>query len=206
MRIVPEKVLFILILLVLFSCSKDKKISKLVTPVYIPEDLKAYIYFQPETYWVYREINSGDEDSVIVSGSGNGIDTVYGSEGNLEGIWEWMQTNTYSCHEKYYFFYSCDASWSGPCNPDTTGICYRVYRTKGKPGDYVGQSTVLLYPPKKGKWLYNSGNSDGVIILNEIIDSLLIDGISYYKVIKMNGTDISPLFSFTAQITNTTTG
>ncbi len=47
-----------------------------VNSVYIPEDMKARFYFKEGTYWIYKNINTGETDSVWVYISNNGIGTV----------------------------------------------------------------------------------------------------------------------------------
>ncbi len=75
--------------------------------VHIPEDMKARFYFKEGTYWIYKNIDNGELDSMWVYFSNNGIGPIskkihaYGWNKCYEVFDYKIYNKTY--HDNYYY-------------------------------------------------------------------------------------------------------
>lgn len=159
------------------SCRKEIPLPDR-TPHYAPQELKDYCYFLPGTYWIYKDSATGTEDSVYVVAAANGIDTVYDSEGKLQGIFEWFTVQTVSSYDGYNYDYNFSASWSS-VHGDF------IFRIKSKPGGDYGNTICFLMPLVIGTSKY-SIYSDGIITLTGIYNSINVNGNYFYEIIEFN--------------------
>ena len=100
------------------------------------DEMMAYTYFLPGTWWVYEEQNSGDRDSVYVYEASSSI----GSDGSHHFL-----MRTHSTYDEYNYYYQFTESLT--MNPDYPSCAsHHVYRTKTKPGDFVGYDLAFFFP------------------------------------------------------------
>ena len=101
------------------------------------EELKAWHYFKQGTWWVYRDVNSVDLDTIRVYNSGTGI-----SQDN----WPYFFWDSSSSFEEYNFKYYFHESFSRNCNESQDCMCHKVERTKTRPGHFIGSDWCFLFP------------------------------------------------------------
>lgn len=146
---------------------------------YHVSDVKNWLYFQPGTYWIYKEENSGAIDSVYVTS-----DTY--DDGNPESAF--FRCETFSSYYQYYFNYLSDNS--STCNNTFWGekICVLIRRNRTRPGNYVGETITFFYRPKVGDYRYTWNNTGSITSVENFLDSLVIDSSVYYQVPVMKET------------------
>ena len=140
--------------------------------------VKDYVYFQPGTYWIYED-NYGNIDSMYVYSAGEGIDTVRKSNGDIEGIYRFFQSKVHSVYDDYNYYIGYNSGWTS-FHPTR----HKVFMTKTKPGDYVGQIILMEYPPKIGNILYTYYNND--VTVKNFYSVFEISPNQFENVIKMN--------------------
>lgn len=89
---------------------------------------------------------------------------------------------TYSTYYDYDFIYRFNDSYSVNCLTSRNCQCKKVSRTKVRPGDFVGEESMFLYPHILSN--YNNLVAGGVSTLYEIEDSVEIDTIAFGNVTK----------------------
>ena len=109
------------------------------------EEMKKWYYFKIGTWWVYQEETTGALDTVTVYHNWDGINT-----GGFEGF-EWHGASSF---DGYNYYYSFNTSYSIYCLSKHECTCHKVKRVKTKPGDYVGESWLFLYPVIR--WNFNN--------------------------------------------------
>ena len=164
---------FIIILLIVSdSCRKDKNIDRLSI---IPSEVKDFALFQPGTYWIYQDSASGVIDSVYVYDLITGIDST--SSGNFEYFDEYCtHSNGYSDH------IWVNMSWS---------INYHytpVWKSYFKPGDFIGQSYLMLYPFNTNRQ-YGAYTDYGTITIIGFLNNFNVLGNNYNEVICFHNTE-----------------
>ena len=151
----------------IYGCKKDEP------PKVTEQDLaalKAYCYFLPGTYWIYED-NRGNTDSMYVESASSGYDTV----DNLT----YFISRWHSTFDTYDYKVEWNTSWTS-YNPTR----HKVFMSKFKPGDYVGEVTILEYPFVKGNKLYSY--NDNIITSVEKYEIFAVNQSSYYQTILMN--------------------
>lgn len=182
--------LFIIFILSLFlaQCRKDKSIPPDPEPcngcpVYHISDVKDWLYFQPGTYWIYEEENSGMIDSVYVTS--NTYDD--GTSGSA-----FFRCETYSTYNGYYYnIRSNNPTDSEGCLPTITreNFCVIVERVKTKPGNFVGTTILFPYRNYINKPAYAGGPPWSIITVEEILDSITIQNKLFYQIVKLKNTE-----------------
>lgn len=171
-------------LLSMAGCRKGDDEDK--GPLDLPKAILDYTYFQPGTYWVYIDSVSGRVDSVYVYKTLTGYDTLqlfdYPSR-----AYQWIETRATSAMDGYdYIFYS-STSYSVK---DESKV--PVYVVKQKIGHYAGKGLLFVSPAEIDDYYYN-GN--GMVIVNNLYDSLLVNSYQYKNLIEIfydkSPTDIS---------------
>jgi hypothetical protein len=136
------------------ACRKEKAVGPgyssgpapdLSWPLYIPNEMKAYVEFKPGTYWVYKDSISGQLDSVYVTYHNTGFDTTTGHIFYDWGVFEWLITE-YKSSRTGYFYYTYVHTVHSGWYPDQYPFRHELFVEKTKPGDYVGESKILEYP------------------------------------------------------------
>ena len=161
-----KKIAFILLTLSLvFACKKDPEIPYCELH---PDDcvdvreVKDYFYFKLGSYWVYEEENSGMRDSVYVTETWSDTSSVL------------FSTRLYSDYDTYFYrFWTTGVNGSLVTNHMTkkTDLSTRVNRSKGKPGDYIGEDPCFLFYPAPGLWTYTYGGpyvTNNVLLIEEV--------------------------------------
>ena len=131
-------------LFMLTACRKDDDISYCELH---PEEcvdvreVKDYFYFKMGSWWVYEEELTGKRDSVYVNETWTDTSSVL------------FSTELISTYDEYeYRFWTKGVNGSLVKNNLTrkTDLSTRMYRSKGKSGDYVDEATCFLFYPKPG--------------------------------------------------------
>ncbi len=143
-------------------------------------DVKNYFYFQVGTWWVYEEENSGKRDSVYVTETFSDTGSVI------------FSTRLFSEYDGYYYRFWTTGVGSNVENNMTkkSERSTRVLRSKGKPGDYVGEATCFLFYPTAGLWTYTNGGGyigyGNKLEVEEVFENYLVVDESYQNVVKMS--------------------
>lgn len=174
--------LLLMALPLLWACRKDDKIPFCEQ---YPDEcvdirmVKDWFYFDVGSRWVYEEENTGQRDTVIVTSS-------WSDTGSFE-----FTTRVFSSYDRYY--YRCWANSAIRYGDDKlvkkSTRSTSVKRSKGKDGDYVGESRCFLFYPIEGYSQYNL-NSGSVHTENKLkIDSTFfqktINDMSFINVVKV---------------------
>jgi len=164
------------VIALIYGCKKDEPDESNVSYEDI-KPVKDYVYFQPGTYWIYED-NYGNVDSMYVYSAGEGIDTVRKSNGDIEGIYRFFQSKIHSVYDDYNYYIGYNSGWTS-FHPTQ----HKVFMTKTKPGDYVGQIFLTLYPFKIGDWRYWNDSKTTTI---DYFQNYGIDNNSFVSVGKVN--------------------
>ena len=172
----------ILILVFVFACKKDTQTTP--SPLTVKnnagfDEMKAYAFFQPGTYWVYEDsLHPGTLDSVWVTQSLLAYDTVKQANGGIQpGIYPYflMQTKDVAGNTRDYSCYSEIANFG------TYNGLQRVEISWNGPTQYYGEYYFIhnRYIPgsMQSKFTYDS------CTFIKQVDSLVINNISYKKII-----------------------
>lgn len=168
-------------MLFISGCKPDKEVEPKLKEYLIPQEIKDYALFKPNTYWIYKEQTSGIEDSVFVISEWQGKDTL--TENGLNGIYEWFEVKTISSLDGYTYVYWVHMSYS-----DNNPKIIIVWREKYKNGDYVGQ-TILMTNTFVPGLVATPYTQDGDIYFIESIEQLQIEGYMFSDVKKLNDTE-----------------
>jgi hypothetical protein len=159
--------LLAVIAVMLYGCKKDSPPK--VTEADLAA-LKAYCYFLPGTYWIYED-NRGNTDSMYVTGSISGYDTT--REHYYFICW------IHSAYDTYDYKIEWNTSWT-TYKPTR----HKVFMTKLKPGDYVGQIFLMEYPFVEGNKLY--WDNSNTITTKMYYNSIEINHNKFYSVVEVN--------------------
>ncbi len=137
------------------------------------DEMKKWYYFEEGTQWIYQAQTTGELDTATVYDSNEG-DTwfdyyVFHSKGG------WIVN--------YYF----DTSRSIYCLTSKQCTCHKVYRARGKPGNYVGEGGIFVYPHIVGNYnnlISSNGNEGGRTTSTDLYDSIDVAGQSYLNVVR----------------------
>ncbi len=130
------------ICLVLANCRHN--IEEEPTPV-IPcqydssiDEMKKWYYFEEGTQWIYQEQTTGELDTA----------TVYDSnEGDF-----WFDYYVFHSEGGWINHYSFDTSWSIYCLTSKLCECHKVNKSKFRPGDFIGEANIFIYPNIVGNY------------------------------------------------------
>ncbi len=146
------------------GCKRDQTI----------ESMKDYFFFKTGTWWIYQEANSGALDTVTVYFDFDGV--VNGNE-----YFEWRDTSTYS---NYYFTHVFNNTYTTHCITDEDCQCFKLNRSKARPGDYVGGERYFIYPLFKNN--FNYAGLGGQCVVEEFYDSYSSNNVSYNNVARID--------------------
>jgi len=109
---------------------------------------KEFFLFKEGSWWVYEEETSHERDSVYV--------TEYVNSSSYD--FDMRVKSALTDYEYHYspFYVSGNQSCS-QVNP-VVGKCLYINRSKGKPGDYIGEGYCFFVNTVKGDWAYITGN------------------------------------------------
>ena len=146
------------------------------------EEMKKWYYFKTGTWWVYEEQTTGALDTVTVY-----FDQSFGE--GMVGSFEWIANSSFDGYNYHYFFSSSNTIY---CLNQPECDCHKVSRSKGMPGEFVGESTPYLWPIILGNYNNIVGYPNGQITagitsvmatnLTQIINSETIFGIASFNV------------------------
>jgi hypothetical protein len=177
---IKKHLIILLILLAAISCRKDEEIPYCEQ---YPDDcvdvreVKDYFYFNYGSWWVYEEENSGKRDSVYVLETGSDTSSVL------------FSTELYSTYDGYeYRFWTSGVHPSVKNNISKKSIrSTQVYRSKGKPGDYVAEAECLMFYPQPGFWTYTYGGGyigyDNILKVESVLASYNVIGRVFFNVV-----------------------
>jgi hypothetical protein len=135
------------------------------------EEMKKWYFFKTGSYWIYEEVNSGARDTVTV---------YFDEEGISPGGFDYWTMNTYSSYYDYDFNYRFNDSYTVNCLSSRNCQCKKVNRSKVRPGDFVGDENLFLYPIILGNYNYlGTGGSSTVI---EVFDTISIGEMEFQNV------------------------
>ncbi len=170
-------------LFMLTACQKDDQIP--FCEQYSDECVdirmvKDWFYFDIGSRWVYEEENTGQRDTVIVTSS-------WSDTGSFE-----FTTRVFSSYDRYY--YRCWANSAIRYGDDKlvkkSTRSTSVKRSKGKDGDYVGESTCFVFYPIAG---YSQPNNslaaitDNILYIDSTFFSMELTDQEFVNVIKVRG-------------------
>lgn len=176
-------VIFILSLLTVSSCKKDKTPAcGATTGASNCEDIqniKHFFYFKVGSWWVYEEETSGD------------LDTVYVTEAAHNPLNYDFDVRVYSTYQDYYYhFWPEYASGAPACNDDgpICQTCLTIKRSKYKPGNFIDEAKCMFFIPEEGQtstnWtaLYNNNK----VSIQEVADSFSYSSFNYNRTITVH--------------------
>jgi hypothetical protein len=143
------------------------------------QNVKHFFYFKVGSWWVYEEENSGLRDSVYVTSAAE-------NPSNYD-----FDVEVYSTYQDYYyrFWPQYGAAVGSTCSPtgQSCGWCAKVFRSKYKPGDFVGQATCFIFQPVEGASDVNPNNSyaNNRVYVDEALDSIEMNSYMFQRTVKM---------------------
>lgn len=183
----------------LIACEKEPPIPPEPTPDVTPQAVYDYGFFKPGTYWVYEDSITGARDSVYVIYGIKGKDTLDLLQGDGPKIYDKFEVKMRSTYEDYDYYLWYSGTWSGKPRRD------KLFLTKSKPGDYVGEIILCELPATIGNILYGCNNShvvteqlystytqgtfelQGVIKVSQTFDCIQEGQYSRYSIAKSTG-------------------
>jgi hypothetical protein len=138
------------------------------------KDVKEWMLFQPGTYWIYEEENSGIIDSVYVT-----FATHYGDPESAD--FNCITKNTLDNYESAYHRAHNELTCFPCLSPH--GACVIIMREKYKPNDFVGETVYFLYDHFIGDWR-RTGND--TIALSNIQGSLALENDIFSNVVQIH--------------------
>jgi hypothetical protein len=174
--------LVLMALPLLWACRKDDKIPFCEQ---YPDEcvdirmVKDWFYFDIGSRWVYEEENTGQRDTLIVTSS-------WSDTGSFE-----FTTRVFSSYDRYYC--RCWANSAIRYGDDKlvkkSTRSTSVKRSKGKDGDYVGESRCFVFYPIQGysKFNLNGGSpySDNMLYIDSSFFQMTINETSFINVVKV---------------------
>ena len=161
-----------------WGCKKDIPVPSLPTPDPTPQSVYDYGFFSPGTYWIYQDSVSGNTDSVYVIYGRKGKDTLDLGLGDGTKIYDMFEVKMHSSFEDYDYYLWYNATWSGK-NPRRD----KLFFTKSRPGNYVGEIILCELPPTPGNVLYWYG--DNTITTLDFYSTYLSNVTQFASVIKV---------------------
>ena len=172
-------------LLLLLSCKKDPPIPSISFCEEFPDEcvdvreVKDYFYFNYGSWWVYEEENSGLRDSVYITETFTDKSSVL------------FETWFYSTYDGYFYIY-----FTTGVRPEVKNNMAKkseklttVYRSKGKPGDYVAEGECFMFYPVPGLWTYSYGGGyigfDNILEIEDVFADYMVIEENFQKVVKV---------------------
>ncbi|KAB2915118.1 MAG: hypothetical protein F9K23_11530 [Bacteroidetes bacterium] len=176
------KKLYILSILLLllatsqYSCKPDDN-GPVPEPYFVPtpQKIKDYTFFKMGSWWVYHDSVNNLYDTVVVTEINQGIDT-FRKDGKVEFYYDWFTINTSSSYFGYNFNYYYSGSWGSLC-----------WRTKTKPGNYVGQ-TICFFDASLNSKRYPY-TQDGIVTFLDTASTMLIDSKQFLSVYRFEDSE-----------------
>jgi hypothetical protein len=116
------------------------------------EEMKKWYYFKTGSWWVYEEQTTGALDTLTVYYDWAGTNSS-GTTG-----FEWYANSKL---DGFNYYYSYNSSFSIHCLTRKDCTCNKVKRSKGKPGNFVGEESLFLYPIIEQNFSYVGGYPNG---------------------------------------------
>ncbi|GAB5417878.1 MAG: hypothetical protein Crog4KO_23740 [Crocinitomicaceae bacterium] len=141
------------------------------------QNVKHFFYFKVGSWWVYEEENSGARDSVYVTSASE-------NPSNYD-----FNVEVYSTHQDYYYRYwpQFGSTVGSTCNESglACGWCTKVFRSKYKPGDFIGQATCFIFQPEVGLSDYNSNPyvQGNYIYITNLLDSFALNSLNFERTV-----------------------
>ncbi len=135
------------------------------------EEMKKWYYFKTGTQWIYQEQTTGELDTVTVYDHADGSD--------------WFDFYEFHTYGGWLVNYWHDPSWSFPCLTTNECSCHKVFRSRGKPGNYVGEASLFIYPHILNNYagLYGEAGEFGQkTVLIGIRDSIILNDSTYFQI------------------------
>jgi hypothetical protein len=133
------------------------------------EEMKKWYYFKEGTQWVYQEQATGELDTA----------TVYES---FEGD-SWFDYYVIHSNGDWTVNYYFDTSWTTNCIVSAQCHCHKVFRSRYKPGNFVGESIPFKFPGILGDYFYDSQSTNTLI---SAYDSIFIGSLMFSNVVEWN--------------------
>lgn len=163
------------IILSFASCHQDPQTpGPSVDEAEMVRQLKEYTYFKEGSYWVYQDSVTGDLDSMYV---------YYADAGEYLGSdqtkYYWFESDIYSTRDSFNYKHRFHSSWTSH-NPYRS----KVFRSKTKPSDYIGETILFEYPIVIGNHLY-WGNDD-TITTRMHLNNYNVGALTFWDVVKVD--------------------
>jgi hypothetical protein len=129
------------------------------------EEMKKWYYFKTGTQWIYQEQTTGELDTVTVYDHADGSD--------------WLDFYEFHTYGGWLVNYWHDPSWSFPCLTTNECTCHKVFRSRFKPGNFVGESYMFLFPVILHNYTYSDG---GICQITEMYNEYPLNSNIYYDV------------------------
>ena len=141
---------------------------------------KRYFAFNMGSWWVYEEETSSARDSVYVTESHNDHEDFK------------FDVRMHSTYQGYNYHYWPDYVNTSSCslNNESSNKCMFINRSKGKPGDYIGESRCFFVSFIKGS--FETTGSDltycpnNRIIVDDVLNTFEIGNFSFDKTVKIH--------------------
>jgi hypothetical protein len=167
----------------LASCKHD--IDDKPTPI-IPcqndssvDEMKKWYYFKEGTQWIYQEENTGDLDTATVYQSNEGE--------------TWFDYYVFHSNGGWIVNYYFDTSRSIYCLTMKECICHKVFRSRYRPGEVIGEGGIFVYPNILGNFnnivgFPNGQLTSGTTTLEDLTQQYIIGVDTVRDVIRWNVT------------------
>lgn len=167
----------------LFSCKPDEP-QNWTRYEYLNE-ARDYIYFKKGTWWVYKNLQDGRLDTIEVTKSM--IDTAHLTGGGNTLEYEYLEWETKSRMNDYRLTFYRGVPLPDPTFINSNSMLFRQYYiSKYKPGNYLADVKVFIYPFDTTK-IFNGATHFTKFI--ERLDTLTINGILFNDIQVFEVTD-----------------
>lgn len=141
---------------------------------------KDFFAFKLGSWWVYEEETSHERDSLYVTESYN----------NSTG-YDFLVKIKSSLTDYEYRYWPFFAGGNNACSETSPveGKCIYIKRSKGKPGEYVGEDNCFFVNFKIGYWTYAYNNiyfENNRIIVDNIVEKYTLNYLSFNQTVKIH--------------------
>jgi hypothetical protein len=164
-------------------CKKDELLEPPVQ--HLPQELKDWMYFKQNTWWLYQDSASLIMDSVTVDSSRiDIIDFTDPKSGDIQKRVERFSVFTFSNLNSYLYLYSTGLRCMDRYDPNR--VCYDVFRDRYYQNSHAGMTIAFLFSPIIGSQVAPNGLT--AVTLSAIYDSISIGNKYYYNIVKIEET------------------
>lgn len=184
-QIKMKKIFIVMMTLSLvFACKKDPEQNLDYCELHPQEcvdmrEVKNWFYFNYGSWWVYEEVNSGQRDSLYVLETFSDTNTYY------------FSTTLFDAQTEYRYRFWTEGLDSDEMMVKKSKKSVNIKRSKGKPGELVGENYCFTFYPLEGKYVGTYAFISGIryfgdLTVEEFYDVYSLNDSTFNEVVKIN--------------------